>query len=199
MPDDPQGAPAASPKPDALAAPSAESQPVTEQVSEQTPPPTSQPDPSQGFNLPPKERWDQLRQERQEALQRADRAEAMTRMALEKLQVAAPQPEQESDPYAGMDPTVAEQYRALDRRIEQRAAIIADQKLQGVMQAVNAGRQELASIKVAQFRKEIPDIKPGSPEEATIAQFVQQGHDIDTAKKLAMYDRVESELHALKS
>ena len=197
MPEDVQGAPAASPQPDALAAPSAESQPVTEQVSEQTPPPTSQPDPSTVFNLPPKERWDQLRQERQEALARADRAEAMARMAMEKLQVGgvAPQP---SDYWAGKidhpDPTTARFYQ------DQKAMLdpLVDQ-VKGLNEAVKRGREELAEVKIENFRIKNPDIAPNSEDEKVIAAYVQQGYPLQASKKLALYDRNEAELKALKS
>ena len=197
MPDAP-GAVADSPQPDAVTASSAE--PTSPpQTPETAPPPTSQSEPGKSFNLPPEERWNQLRADRQEAITRAERAEAMARMAMEKFQSPQAPVAPEVDPYAGMEPQTAEFYRHLDKRIEQKASQLADQRMQGVLQAVNAGRQELASIKVAQFRKENPDITPGSPEEAAIASAVQQGYDLDTAKKLALYDKLDAENRALKS
>ena len=203
MPDDLPGAVADSPQPDASPAPSAEPQPVPDQPSQPGPAPSTPADSTRNFNLPPEERWNQLRAERQEAMQRAERAEAMARMALEKFQASPQQTIQANDPWEGKvnhpDPQTALFYQEQRRLFQVEAERAADQKLQGVMQAVNAGRQELASIKVAQFRKENPDIKPGSPEESAIATFVQQGHDIDTAKKLALYDTLEAENRAFKS
>ena len=176
------------PSPTDAPAPSAEQEQVVEQI---------QPEPVKEFNMPPAERWEELRQQRVQAEERAAKAEQLAQLALQKLQ--NPQAQQEVDPYAGMDPTTAEQYRALDRRIEQRANAIADQKIQGVLQAVDAGRRELASIKISQFRKENPDIVPGSKEESAIAGYVQQGMDLDMAKKIVRYDTLESENRALRS
>lgn len=178
----PEDAPVESSPTDAAAAPSA--------AEEQAP----QPEPDKTFNMPPPERWEELRKER-------DDARRLAELALQKLQ--APQPTQapqpEVDPYAGMDAPTAEFYRQMDRRIEQKASALADQKLQGVLQAVDAGRQELASIKIAQFRKENPDIKQGSPEETAIAGYVQQGFTLDHARKLALYDKLETENRAFKT
>jgi hypothetical protein len=71
--------------------------------------------------------------------------------------------------------------------------------MQGLMQAVDAGRRELAAIKISQFRKDNPEIKQGSPEEAAVATFVGQGYDLDTAKKLALFDKLEAENRAFKA
>ena len=166
------------------------------QVSEQETPPTTLPEPVKEFNMPPAERWEELRQHRLQAEERAVKAEQLAQLALQKLQ--NPQAQPETDPYAGMDPTTAEQYRALDRRIDQRAAQLADQRIAGVLQAIDAGRRELAGMKIAQFRKENPDIKPGSQEEVAIAGYVQQGVDLDSAKKLALFNKLEAENRALK-
>ena len=196
MPDEVQDANAvSSPAPDAVAASSAESQ--VEQV-EQVAAPAPAPAPS--FNMPPEERWNELRQRQAAAEERANRAEAMARAAIERFQSPQPQAQPvDVDPYAGMDPQTAQFYRDMDRRIEAKAKVLAQQQVEGVLQAVNAGRQELASMKIAQFRKENPEIKPGSAEEQAIAGLVGQGYDLDTAKKLATYDRLETENQALKS
>ena len=193
MPEEVQDAQVAAPSPaETQSAPSAEPSPEGQPVSEQTPPPTSQPVAPQ-FNMPPAERWEELRQQKVAAEQRAQHAETMARMALERVQAQSPTP---VDPYAGMDPTLAEQYRALDKRIEERAAIIADQK---IAQIAGPVRQELAGMKIAYFREKNPEIKPNSPEEHAIAEFVGQGYDLDAAKKLALYDRQEQELLALRA
>lgn len=202
MPDEVQDASAvSSPAPDAPAASSAEQSPETQQPSEQAPPQPSQPA-TPPFNMPPADRWEQLRRERQEAVDRANRAEAMARMALEKLQTASPGPVQ-PDPWEGKvnhpDPATAQFWQEQRRLSQVEAERIADQKLQGVLQVVNAGRAELAALKAAQFRKENPEISPGSEVETAIVQLMGQGYDIESAKKLVLYDRVESELKALKS
>ena len=164
-----------------------------EQVTEQV----AQPEPEKKFNMPPEERWEELRQQRLQAEDRASKAEQLAQLALQKLQ--NPQAQPETDPYAGMDAPTAEFYRNMDKRIEQKATQLADQRIAGVLQAVDAGRRELASIKISQFRKENPDIVPGSKEESAIAGYVQQGMDLDMAKKIVRYDTLESENRALKS
>lgn len=193
-----QDAPAESSPADAPADPSPAQQESQEQTSEQATPPTSQPQPEKQFNMPPPERWEELRRQREQAEARAVQAEAMARMALEKIQ--GPQPQaQEVDPYAGMDAATAEFYRNMDKRIEQKASAMAQLQIQGVLQSMDAGRRELAEIKINQFRQSNPDIKPGSQEEAAIAGYVQQGYDLNNAKKLALYDKLETENRALKS
>ena len=177
-------------------APSAEVTPVQEPVSQEGTAPSTPTEPAQ-FNMPPAERWEELRQQRVQAEERAAKAESLAQLALQKLQ--NPQGQPEVDPYAGMDAPTAEFYRNMDKRIEQKAAQLADQRIAGVLQAVDAGRRELAGMKIAQFRKENPDIKPGSQEEVAIAGYVQNGVDLDSAKKLALYDKLEAENRALKS
>ena len=200
MPDEMPTAQPDSPPADAPV-PSTEPQPVVTPAPETTAPPSTEP--PRAFNLPPEERWNQLRQERDQATQRAQQAEAMARMAVEKLTTPTAPVMPPNDPWEGLvnhtDPQTALFYQQQRKLVEATAERLADQKLQGVYQVVDAGRRELASLKVAHFRKENPDIVPGSPEESAIAGFVQQGHDIETAKKLALYDRQESELKALKA
>jgi hypothetical protein len=192
------GAQAASPPADAEAAPSAEQEAASDaQVSEQATPPTSQPE-QKKFNMPPPERWAEVIKQKEEAERRASEAQRLAELALQKLQTPTAHVQPEPYPYAGMDDATANWYRRMDARMEERAAKIADQKLQGVLQSLNIGRQELAAIKVAQFRKDNPEIAQGSPEEAAIAGYVQGGMDLDTAKKLALYDKLEAENRALK-
>ena len=195
------GAAGASPTPDAVAAPSADvvEAPSQEQVTEQAPPPTSQPEPEKTFNMPPPERWEELRKQREDAERRAQQAEQLAQLALQKLQTPQVTVQPDVDPYAGMDAATAEFYRNMDKRIEVKATQLAEQKLQGVLQAVDAGRRELAEIKISQFRKDNPDIKLGSQEEALIAGYVQSGYDLQSAKKLALYDKLEAENRAFKT
>ena len=204
MPEDPQDAAAvSSPAPDALAASSADVAPVQEQVSEQAPPPTSQPTPESTFHMPPAERWEELRQQKAAAEQRAVQAEAMARMALERVQAPIGQGGAQPDPWEGLvnhaDPQTALFYQQQQRLFQHEARRVSEQQSQSLLQAVDAGRRELAAIKISQFRKENPDIKPDSQEERVIAGFVQQGYDLEASKKLALYDRLESENQTLKA
>src|SRR3990167_9803017 len=106
MPEEPQDAGVdSSPTPDAAGS-SPDVSPEQSQGSAQGTPPATPPEPVKEFHMPPAERWEELRQQRVAAEERAQRAETMARMALEKVQ--SPTQPQEVDPYAGMDPSVAE-------------------------------------------------------------------------------------------
>ena len=73
------------------------------------------------------------------------------------------------------------------------------QAVKGLQDAVDAGRKELAEVKVDNFRLRNPNIAPNSEDEKLIAGYVGQGYPMDAAKKLALYDRLESENQALKA
>ena len=194
---EPEGASVAPPATDAEPAPSAE--PDQDQTSQPAPAPTSQPDPDKKFNMPPQERWDAVIREKEEARQRAERAEQLAQLALQKLQATQPAVQQpEVDPYAGMDPQTAEFYRQMDRRIESKAAQMAEEKMKPLMQAYQTGINKLTKMEISQFRQSNPDIKPGSAEETAVAGFVEQGHSLENAKKLALYEKLEAENRALK-
>ena len=201
MPEEPQDAGVdSSPTPDAAGS-SPDVSPEQSQGSEQGTPPTTSPEPVKEFHMPPAERWEELRQQRAAAEERAQRAEAMARMALERVQPPSGTPQ--ADPWEGKvnhpDPQTALFYQEQKRLFEYEARRVADQQSQSLMQVVDAGRRELAAIKISHFRKENPDIKPDSPEEKAIAGFVSQGYDLENARKLALYDRLEQENQALKS
>lgn len=193
---EPQGAqeaPPASVVPDAQADPSPENVvPSEDQPSEQGTPSTTQTE-EQKWNAPPKERWDEVIREKNEA-------QRLAQQAIEKFQApatpAAPQP---ADPYAGMDAETAAQYRTLDARIDQRATQIANQKLQGQEAAITAGRQELAAMHVSNFLRDHPEIKQGSQEYEAIVAQVGQGHNLENARKLSQFNRLEEELRVLKA
>lgn len=199
-----KGARAESPTVDAEADSSpAQEEAPQEEVSQEATAPTSQPEPEKKFNMPPAERWEELRREKEEAKARADRADAraeqLAQAAIQRMsQQPQAQPQPEVDPYAGMDSATADFYRNMDRRIEQKAQMIADARMQPILHAADGLRRHQAEQDIKSFRAENPDIKPGSQEEAVIASHVQQGFDLNTAKKLAMYDKLETENRALK-
>jgi hypothetical protein len=125
-------------------------------------------------------------------------------LALQKLQTPQAPAQPEVDPYAGMDPQTAEFYRQMDKRIESKAAAIADYRTQGLYQAVDAGRREIARLNAKDFRKDNPDIKPGSPEENLVAAYMSGQmdgvqHPIESARKNVMFDKLEAENRAFKS
>ena len=198
MPEEVLDAPAASsPAPDALAAPSAEPHAEPTQVSEPGTPPTTQPVTPQ-FNMPPAERWEELRQQKTAAEQRAAQAEQLAQLALQKLQTGGQPSSPAVDYWAGKvdhpDATTARYWQ------EQRAMVEPlYQAVKGLQDAVDAGRKELAEVKVDNFRLRNPNIAPNSEDEKLIAGYVGQGYPMDAAKKLALYDRLESENQALKA
>lgn len=155
------------------------------------------PEPVKEFNMPPAERWEELRQQRVQAEERASKAEQLAQLALQKLQ--NPQAAPDVDPYAGMDASTAEFYRNIDHRIEQKALALANQQIQPVLQIADAFRRELAEIKVERFQDKNQDIKPGSEAYNHIAVLVNQGFDLQTATEKVMYKRLKEENQMLKA
>ena len=198
MPDEVQDAPAApSPAIDAPAASSAEQVPVQEQVSQEGTAPTTPSTPEPTFHMPPAERWEELRQQRAAAEQRATQAEQLAQLALQKLSVGQPQASV-PDYWAGK----IDHPDAATAQFWQQQKTMVDplvQQLQGLSQAVQAGREELAEVKIENFRLRNPDITPNSEDEKAIATLVSRGYNLRDAKKLALYDRQEQELLALKA
>jgi hypothetical protein len=86
-----------------------------------------------------------------------------------------------TDPYAGMPPEEKVFWQNVDRRAAEQARVIVQSEMQQVRPIIDAGRMELASMKVQQFRTQHPDIKPNSPEEMMIAEKIQQGYNPDDA------------------
>lgn len=173
----------------------AESSPAPDTTAEPTVPPK--------FNMPPPERWEELRRQREQAEQRAQQAERMAELALQKLQTPTAPVAPQRDPWEGKvnhpDPATAQfwqEQRALMEFERQRAKQEALQELRPV---IDAGRQELAALRTRDFRKENPEITPGSPEETAIVGYVQQGFDLETAKEKVLYPKLKAELEALKS
>lgn len=197
--------PAPVPHPDAPAESSpAEEVVVEEQATQEGTAPSTQPEPpTRKWNEPPESRWEELRQQKAAAEARAAQAESLARMALEKVQGPQAPSVPVVDPWAGLvdhpDPATAQFYQKQQQLFQHEARKVAEAQGQSVLQAVDAGRRELAAIKISQFRKDNPDIKPGSPEEAQIAGFVGQGVDLEVAKKLVLYDTLERENRALKA
>ncbi len=89
------------------------------------------------------------------------------------------------DPYAGMTAEEEKFFRMMDARAER----IAARTLGQISPVIDAGRMELATIKVQQFRSEHPDIKPNSPEEIAIAERISSGYALEDAYKVVMYDK----------
>lgn len=154
------------------------------------------PEPTKEFHMPPAERWEELRQRQVAAEQRADKAEQLAQLALQKLGVVAPQPV--ADYWAGKtdhpDPVTARFWQ------DQKAMVDPlFHEVKALREAVDVGRNELAGVKVENFRLRNPNIAPNSEDEKAIASYVAQNYPMEAAKKLALYDRLEQENQALKA
>lgn len=179
-----------SPAPD-VTAPSAEPTPSSEQG---TPSPT----PVVEESKIPLSRLNEVLEQKKQAEAREAQLLSMLQQARQPMAPLVPA----EDPWAGLtnhsDPATAQFYQQQQRLFQHEAQKVASQQGQSVMQAVDAGRRELAALKIASFRRENPEIKPGSPEESAIAGYVSQGLDLDMSKKLALYDKLDAENRALK-
>ena len=206
MPEE-EGAPPISPTADAVAAPSA----VPEVVSDQQPSGTAPPPPSQAeerkpWNFPPEERWEELRQQRDAAL-------ARERQAYEWLQRSqqpvAPQPAaQPVDFWEGRinhpDPQTAQYWQGQKQMADHVAQQTRQQVMQELQPIIHATTNELARINTKEFRRENPDVKVGSEDERLIIAYMEGRvdgvrHPMESAKRNAMHERLEAENRALKS
>ena len=183
------GAEGVSPTPDAVPAPSAEAPP---QGPGPTPPPETKP-----WNQPPEERWQEVLRQRDEARAQATAALQLAQQA-QANQTAAQPVRTVADPLEGLtnhpDPATAQFWQQVQRVSE----VIADRKTQEHMtplqQTLDLGRQQLAQVTVSQFRRDNPDIVPGSAEEQAISVRIQQGYPLEEAKRIVMYDVLQKRL-----
>lgn len=147
-------------------------------------------------------RFQELIQQNKELARREEESRRLAQMTIERFQPQTPQAAPEKDPWEGYvnhpDPQTAQFWQTQRQLFQREAEKMADTKLSQVMEAVNAGRNELAQIKVAEFRRQNPEIKPGSQEEASIAGYVQQGYDLETAKSIVMFPKVQARLSELE-
>ena len=111
----------------------------------------------------------------------------------EKAMQQQPQPQQPQqptqDPYAGMTADEEKFFRLIDARADK----IAEQRMRQLSPVIDAGRQELAQMKVQQFRNSHPDVKPNSPEEIAIAQKISNGYLPEDAYKVVMWENKVSQ------
>ena len=199
-----QDATGASSTPDAQAAPSAEvvtQTPSQEQVSQEATAPTSQPEPTDvPFNKHP--RWIERQRELEEARRQRDEAQRLTQLALERQPIPQQPQVQPQDPWAGLvdhPDSATAQFWQTQRKLQEPLM----QRVQGLEQTVTAGTQELAELRIENFRLKNPEITPNSPEENAVAGYVRAGYRLNDAKKLALYDlkygKLEEEVKTLKS
>jgi hypothetical protein len=98
-----------------------------------------------------------------------------------QLQQRQPAQQPTQDPEAGMtaeERVFWQRQRAIAR---EEAMKVSQEQMGQIRPVIDAGRMELAQMKVLQFRKDHPDIKPNSPEEMDIAQRINQGYTPDDA------------------
>ena len=182
MPDPEQDASAVSSSaPDAAATPSvAPETPALPEGSGQAPPLTSPPE-VKPWNMPPEERWAEVIRQRDEA-QRAYH-ELATRQPVAPPVQAPP----EANPWEGLlnhpDPATAQFWQ---QQYKLQAPVL--EKVQRLEQTVQTGTEELAALRVENFRLKNPDIQPNSPEELAIATYVKAGYPLDAARKMGLFD-----------
>ena len=199
----PEPEPGTIPEAAPVVAPSPEPEPP---APETTPPLPSQPVSTDvPFHQHP--RWIERQRELEDARRRADQAEHLARLALERSQL--PQaPVAQPDPWEGKvnhpDATTAQYWQEMRRLVQYERQQAKQEAVQELMPVIDAGRQELARISVQEFRRQNPDIKPGSEEERLVAAYMNGQidnvrHPIESARRNALYDRLEAENRALKS
>lgn len=101
------------------------------------------------------------------------------------------QPQQPTTPQElGNTPEEREFWKAVDARADARA----EQKFRQIAPVIDAGRMELAQMKVQQFRSSHPDIKANSPEEIAIAERISSGYLPEDAYKVVMWDKKDAQV-----
>lgn len=109
------------------------------------------------------------------------------------------QPQQPVDPYAGMTPEQEQAARWIDQRIEARAKEIAQKEIGTIKPVVQQGYQEIINMKVGEFRRNFPDIQPGSSDEKQIAGLMRQGLSMNQAYWAHMGERgVQQKVQQIK-
>ena len=196
MPEDDLTQPGSSPASDAGADSSPAAGEGQAPPSGQTPPPTSQEE-AKPWNMPPADRWDELRRERDEARRQATDAMEVARRAQASQQPPAPAAPADLGPWEGLvnhpEPETARYWQS-QKRIQDHY----ESRHQQDMAQVRAQQQHLAvqgtAMYLDQFRRENPDIQPGSQEERAIAERIGQGYPLEEAKRIVMYDVLQRRL-----
>lgn len=100
------------------------------------------------------------------------------------------QPPQPTTPQEiGNTPEEREFWRMQRQIAREEAERVSREQIGKLNPVIDAGRQELAMLKVQQFRNQHPDVKPNSPEEMAIAERISSGYLPEDAYKVVMYDR----------
>ena len=202
MPDDvnqdaqPDSSPVAAPADSSLAP----VVPASPQVPGQAPPPTSQPEAAKPWNLPPEDRWNELRRDRDEA--RRAYQELAGRIA-QPVQPAQPQ----ADPWDGLvnhpDLATAQHYATLKRVVDHSVQQGREQAYRELNPVIGKLQRDQAAIGLKDFRKENPDIVPGSEDEVLVVAYMEgrvdgMPHSIESARNNAVIRKLEMEVKTLR-
>lgn len=202
------GAPEASPPPDAPAASSAAEEGAAQEAPSEGAPPPSSPASEPTYHVPPKERWDEVIAQRKEAERQRDEALRLAQSIAARPAVPTAPAQPVRDPWEGLvnhaDPATAQFYQQMRAVVSHEREQAKQEAIAALAPVIDAGRQEIARLNTREFRKENPDIKPGSEEERLIVAYMSGQvdgvlHPLDSAKRNALFDRLETENRALKA
>ena len=98
------------------------------------------------------------------------------------------QPTQQPPQELGNTPEEREFWRMQRQIAREEAQRVTQEQLGQIKPVIDAGRMELAQMKVQQFRTIHPDIKPNSSEEIAIAEKIQMGYLPEDAYRSVMWD-----------
>lgn len=88
----------------------------------------------------------------------------------------------------GNTPEEREFWRMQRQIAREEATRVSQEQLGQIRPVIDAGRMELAQMKVQQFRQEHSDVKANSPEEIAIAEKIQMGYLPEDAYRSVMWD-----------
>jgi len=105
------------------------------------------------------------------------------RQQAERLSTPQPvAPKEEADPYQQyQDPQTKLFYQEIDKRMDKRARVIADEAKAPIIRQNEILTQQIASLQHDKFKDDNADVMEGSPEEARIAQLISSGIPINEA------------------
>lgn len=126
-------------------------------------------------------RWKEVQQEKEWYRQQLEKMMQQTPPA---QPATTPQPAQ--DPYAGMAPEEKVFWMKQREIAREEAEKVLQQQ---VAPQLTQGIQEIARLRVDQFRRQHTDVKPDSPEEMQISQKIRQGYLPEDAYRAVMWDK----------
>mgnify|MGYP001249908378 FL=1 len=107
---------------------------------------------------------------------------------LQRQQQQIPQQPMQPQQELGNTPEERE-FWALQRKIaNEEARKVSQEQLGQIRPVIDAGRMELAQMKVQQFRNAHSDVKANSPEEIAIAEKINMGYLPEDAYKVVMWE-----------